>query len=130
MTAYVRTNRRAECPVRLERSARGDPLFQDLSLLDGKLFVKIGRRHDFISIVAIQTPNQFAGIQISRLHHTGHSGSGVQSQISLSLSFIGTVAGKAMVGKDRPDIAMEIGNIRGQWTTEVGKKPSNKQNPN
>ena len=112
---HVRLGRRHKRPVRLIRRSFGDPAPEELHLLIREAAdLGIGRRHHAVGIVGDDAGHELAGGRIFRNDRPrtalqlrdGLLGD-VEPQAGLSVAAVGAVAGEAVVGKDRPDVAVE-----------------------
>ena len=101
-------------PVALVLGTLGDPALEQ-GLLDGReRLVGLGRRHQLVRIGAVEAMHQFTAGSVS-----GHDGllaglgrperlvPEVEPQATLHLLHIGPVAREAVLGEDRPDVAVE-----------------------
>ena len=106
---------RHERPVRLVRRPLSDPPLEDIDLFVGEpADLGFRRRHYGIGIGGDDSCDEFARGDILRHDRPGaaveftRSPLGdVEPQTRLPVAAVGTVAGKAVVGEDRPDVAIE-----------------------
>ncbi len=90
-----------------------NPAAQERFLVVAELLVKIGRRHHFILVVREDALPGLAGSGVFR--HDGRVSAEISEcpvarikpQIGLPFLRVKTVAGKAGVGEDRPDVPIE-----------------------
>ena len=92
----------------------GDPSFDRGDLLAADFQFRGGGRHALLRIIEVQPLEDQTGGWITR-HDGGTVGPwcqrifpSIESQSGLSCRGIGTVAGEAAVGEDRPDRVVEI----------------------
>ena len=112
---YVGLRRRHKRPVRLILRAFGDPTPEELHLLIREAAdFGIGRRHHAVGIVGDDAGHELAGGCVFRddgpraaLQFGDGLVGDVEPQASLPVDAVGTVAGEAVFGKDRPDVAVE-----------------------
>ncbi len=95
--------------MRLVFRAFGDPTFQHLFLVGRQGFVRLRRRHHLVRIRRVDALDQFAFVWLA-----GNDGflfhrdlAHVQPELGLALVLVRAVAGKAVVGQDRPDVVVE-----------------------
>ena len=102
-------------PVRLILCPFGDPTPEELHLLVREAAdLSIGRRHHAVGIVGDDPRDELAGGRVFRNDRPRAAfqlGDGllgdVEPQAGLPIAAVGTVAGEAVFGKDRPDVAVE-----------------------
>jgi hypothetical protein len=93
----------------------GHPRDEFFPLVGRELPGRIGRRHLFRRIVARDPPDELARLGIAR-DDGSRAGSRlrvdsfppVEAQIRLARGLVRPMAGEALVGQDRPDVAAEI----------------------
>ena len=100
---------RDERPERLVFGPGRDPGLELLLLDRGKLLVDRRRRHDFVVVGGEDAVDHFALVRLA-----GHDSADldghlppVEPQVGLSRGTVRPVAGKAVFGQDRPDVAIE-----------------------
>ena len=106
---------RDECPVRLVRRPFGDPAGEELHLRLGEpADLGLRRRHHAVGIGGDDAGDEFAGPRIpghdrprAALQFRAGLLGDVEPQARLPLGGVGTMAGEAAVGQDRPDVAVE-----------------------
>ena len=99
--------------------ALDDPPFQHLDLYRGEFFARRGGRHAFFNIMLCDSADELA---LGRLagNDDRFDGplAGIESQFTLTLGEVGTVALEAVLRQDRPHVAVEVhplgGGERGQ----------------
>ncbi len=112
-------------PVPAPLGALADPLPEQGHLGRRNGLVLLGRRHDLIRILRDDALDERAALRIAG-HHGGHAVAGhlrlgfvVEAQAALALLVIGSVAKKAVLREDRPDLA---GKIHGGRPVEGGQR--------
>jgi len=100
-------------PVVLPFRAFGDPAFEQGLLLFIEVFLGVRRGHLLIGVGVEDAAVQFALAGLSgdegRRDAFGEQAFvRVEPELGLALLFIGAVAGVALVGKDGPDVAVEL----------------------
>ena len=107
---HCRAGRRNERPVRLILGALGDPADQQLLL--GRLhhLVRLRRRHQFARLGREHAFDRQAFLRVARgdCPRLDRSVPLVQTQVGLAGGTVGTMAGEAVFGEDRTDIAVEL----------------------
>ena len=106
---------RHERPVRLVQRSLGDPPLEQIDLFVGESAdLGFRRRHHRIGIGRGDSCNQFARGNILRhdrpraaVELTRSLLGDVEPQAGLPVATVGTVAGKTVVGEDRPNVAVE-----------------------
>ena len=102
------------CPVRLVFGAGVNPAAQRFDFIARETLPGVRRRHALGRVGMGHTPNQFARIGVAR--NDGRPSislfvrgpvADVQAEIGFPRGGVGTVASEAIVGEDRPDIAIE-----------------------
>jgi hypothetical protein len=85
--------------MRLIRGAFFDPLSDQIFLLRCEDFFELRRRHQVVFIVCEEAADNFAAFGIAGQNglHLDGCFSHIQSQVSLAVIFIGSMAGKAVV---------------------------------
>ena len=101
-------------PVQLVFRPFLDPSRQELLLLRVELLVRLRRRHQFVRVGRVDPRHERAFRWLAGHDRTGRYGiiTVVQPQIGLPMAGIRPVAIKAVVGKNRPDVAVERNLIR------------------
>src|SRR5207245_9434208 len=107
-----------EGPVLFPRRALLDPAADERDLAGVEPVGGPDWRHAHRGIRGCDAADHFAGRRIAR-HDSEmaaqilfRSGFGVKPQLALSISLVRPVAGVALVGKDRPDVAVELDLLR------------------
>ena len=85
-----------------------DPALKHIFLLRGERLVDRGRRHDLLGVDRIDAGDQLAFLRVARRDGSRFDGSlaAVEPQIGLARGTIGAVAREAVLGQDRPDVAV------------------------
>ena len=112
--------------MRLKIGALANPPREELLLLLGERLSGVGRRHPLRRIGRQNAPHQLALPGIACHEHMPRSRGVIEAQISLPCGRIGTVALKAVLRKDRPNVAIVlqlIGSMR--IRRSEGRHPSN-----
>ena len=114
-----RPRRRNQRPVRLILGPFGDPLLERLLLRGGQLLLRRRRRHHRIGIGRKDPRDDGAFAGLARHDRVVFDGDFalVEPQIGLSRGAIRPVTGKAVLGQDRPDVAVVLELVRscGAW---------------
>ena len=95
----------------LPLGALDNPFFNDGKLILFQLQVRINGRHPFVFIFRRNPPPPLTVLQASSLEGLADSIFEVQPQIRFTIGFSGSVALKAILRKDWPDIAMKMNRI-------------------
>ena len=97
-------------PVGLIPGTLGDPSLEQLFLDGRELLGRPGRGHDLAGIVAQDSSDQLALLHVRRDDRALGQGdlAEVESEVGLAVGLVGTVAKVAVLGQDRPDVAVEL----------------------
>ena len=91
-----------------------DPALENLFLPRRQLLVRVGWRHQFVRIVRQDPFHQFALLRL--LGHDGPSRyrfvAQIETQVRLAVLGVRAVTKEAVVGKDRPYVAIEFDGRR------------------
>ena len=107
---HLRADGRYIGPVLRIVRALADPPLQRLLLRGRKAAVRLRRRHEVVAVVGIDSRDELTRVRISRhksLHLQRHFAN-VQPQVGLAFVRVLPVAVKAVLRKNRPDIAIEV----------------------
>src|SRR5262249_50684462 len=105
---------RQEGPVLLPFRSLLNPASQEHDLFCAEAYAMLLRRHALGLVACCYSPVQLAVLGLARNENAPaaqireRSLLGVQSQVRLAASLVGTVAGETGVGKDGPDVAIEL----------------------
>ena len=100
-------------PVGVVRCPLDDPLVEQPLLVVGELLVRVGRRHHHVGVGGMQAGDQFASLWIAgrdrpyAIAVSHRTLRGIEPQVGLAVAGIGAVAGKAVVGQDRENVAVK-----------------------
>ena len=123
LTLGSRWNRRPDDrligPMPLVFGALSDPPLKQRLLLGLERLMGLRGRHQLVGVIGQQPMHQFAAGRIARqdcllarLGRPERRLADIQTQAALHLLHIGAVAGKAVVGEDRPDVPIELDRSR------------------
>ena len=104
---------RFEGPMLLVFGSLGDPSLEEILLSGRQLLVGVWRRHQVVFVCRENPVDQGTGVRFAgdkRLHRQRFLAN-VETQICLPMFGVGTVAVEAVVGKDRPDVAIELHRV-------------------
>ena len=101
--------------MRLPRGVLADPGSDQGDLFRAELLVALGRRHDFLRIPGDESLIELALLRVPPDHHgrcifpfRKESRLGIEAHVGLARAGIGAVAGKAVLGQNRADVAIEL----------------------
>ena len=115
---HGRAHRLLKRPVLGVGGAGGDPRGEDLLLPGSEQRLRVGRGHDDVSVGAVDPGHELAVVGVPRhdrpVPRIGR-GEGVitpvEPQAPLARGVVGAMALEAAVGKDRPNLAAEVGPL-------------------
>ena len=97
-----------------------DPFSQSGDLFLRKRLAKLGGRHPLVFVGTRHSANQFARFRFAwhdrnraGLQFAGRDFGIIEPQAGFAFSVVGTVAGIAFVGQNRPDVAIEVDRLLG-----------------
>ena len=99
-----------EGPMFFIGCTRGDPALEGFLLRGRDRTVRLGWRHDFVLVLGEESLHELTAGGVSRDEGLLFHGflADIQSQFSLALIGIGTVAIKAVLGQDRTNVAIVL----------------------
>ena len=102
--------------MRLIFRALGDPAFEQFLLRGGERAIRLGRRHQLVGVGGKDVLHQLALLRFARHERLRlqRLRAHIQPQVGLALIRVLAVAVKAVLGQDRPDVAVELDFGRGR----------------
>ena len=120
---WLRSHRRHEAPVRRVDGPFLDPAVEEFFLVVGEPPVGIRRRHDDVGVGRVDAFEQHARTRIARHDRAGMNRSlaVIELQVSLPLVAVLSVAIEAVLGEDRPDVAIEVERLSRRLDSRFGR---------
>ena len=102
--------------MRLILRALGDPALEQILLRAGEFLVRVRRRHEVIGVLGEDAFDELARVRLAGDESLGGDGglAHIEAELGLALLLVRAVAVKAVVGKNRPDVAVVIDLLGGR----------------